>query len=234
MGKNKYSRRRILMVTWDELDDNISLTLKDATYSSYPIELRMDAANWALSTIAWYLPVQSTIAISSGERDIDFPDDLIEVVSVWDGVAWCQPVNFGTDNSGSIVNPEGDSAAFERSFWLFGNKVNLTRELTADGILFYHAKYPDILLITDTIDIPRYAFQPLLYMTLAYCLHPNIATQGILSVWQEDVETGLSTPQLRETYAFYVDSAINMLNGIPMKNEEMSLLAIRRREYRQK
>lgn len=222
------------MITWSDIDDAISEVLLDTNYSLYPLADRIAASNWALSVIAWYKPVQESITITSGEREIAYPSDLIEVVAVWDGSAWCAPVNFGTDTVGSLVQPGADSTDYERSFWLFGNKVNFTKALTSDGILFYHARYPEITQVTDTIDIANHVFQPLLYLSLAFCLHKNIAQQGVLSVWQEDIETGLSTERLSNTYSFYLKSAIDMLKNMPMKHEELSLLAIRRREYVEK
>ena len=222
------------MITWSDIDDIITTTLNDTTYSLYPLQLRLDASNWALSMIAWYKPVQSSIEILSGSREISYPSDLIEVVAVWDGTNWCAPVNFGTDSLGSMVKPGQDSDAYDRAFWLYGNKVNLTNALSADGILFYHARYPALTDISDEIDIPSYLFQPLLYLSIAFCLQQNIAQQGVLSVWQETGETGLTEDKLSDTYQFYISSAIELLQGLPMKHEELSLVAVRRREYVQK
>lgn len=222
-----------MAITWSSIDDAISRIFSDPNYGTYPMEIRMDAVNWGLSTLAWFHPVENQIAFPIATREIGFPNNFIEVVALWDGASWCQPVNFGTDNLGSIVTPGADSA-YDRSFWIYGKKILLTSALTAAGILYYHAHYPKVTSINDSIDIPQHLFQPLLYFTICGILSSKIAQQGAFSMWAEEIEPGLTSDRLVDTYNFYWNASIEILKTIPMKYEELSLITMRRREYVQK
>jgi hypothetical protein len=215
-------------MTWTEFNNQLEEILRDPTYIQYSLELRIYSYNWAIQNLLNFEPTQKTTILELGSRDYEFPDDFHEVVAVWDGDSWCNGVNFTSDSWTTMPSPV-DENPYERVFWIFGNKLNFSKELTNDGLLFYHGKYTNVTDEDSEIDIPSSTVQAIVYWTIAGCLNGKLVQQAKVAIWGKTNQPGLTSESIIKAYDFYWNQGIKILKEITHKNTEMTLINNTRR-----
>lgn len=209
---------------WSEFNAQLDQVLKDSAYSQFPLELRMNAYNWAIMNLVNFEPNQKTASLASGSMSYDLPSDFQEVVAIWDGNNWSNGINFTSDSWTSMPNPIQENLNYERSFWIFANKLGFTKKLTNNGVLYYHGQYAKVSALNNTLDIPERTIQAILYWTVAGCLNPKIVQQGKVAIWGKSNQPGLTSKSMTDTYLFYWNEGIKILKEITHQPHEMTLI----------
>jgi hypothetical protein len=216
-------------MNWPQFDSQLELILKDPTYIQFPIGLRINSYNWAIDNLINFEPKQKTFALTSGSLTYTLPSDFYEVVAIWDGTGWCNGVDFTSDSWTSMPNPTTENTNYERVFWIFDNKIGFSKKPTANGILYYHGKYTPIASVASTLDIPDITIQAMIYWTVAGCLNPKVVQQGKVAIWGKSNQPGLTSKSMIDTYNFYWNEGVKLLENIKHKDSEMTLITRTRR-----
>jgi hypothetical protein len=217
-------------MNWPQFDSQLELILKDPTYIQFPISLRINSYNWAIDNLTSFEPKQLESILSAGSRSYNLPQNFYELVAIWDGSNWCNSINFSSDSWTSMPNPTTDNVSYERAFWIFNNQIKFTKSLTSNGILYYHGKYNPVLNTNSAIDIPNSTIQAIIYWTVAACLNPKVVQQGKVAIWGKTNQPGLTSKSMVDTYAFYWNEGVKILESIKHKDSEMTLIARERRD----
>jgi hypothetical protein len=60
-------------------------------------------------------------------------------------------------------------------------------------LMYYAAYYPQVVELTDTVDVPQWAFEALNYYAMAYAVNEIMVQRGSLAVHQQRMQAG--TPE---------------------------------------
>ena len=216
-------------LTWSSFDTELDYILKDSVYLQYPLAQRMSAYNWAILNLMYFEPKQKTLALTSGAISYTLPTDFYEVVAIWDGASWCQGIDFTSDSWTSMPNPATGNTSYERAFWLYGTTLGFTKALTVNGTLYYHGQYIEAVATNTVLDIPLRTKQAIIYWTVAGCLNPKLVQQGKVAIWGKTNQPGLTSGSIIETYQFYWNEGVRLLQQITHKPSEMTIIAKNRR-----
>lgn len=218
-----------MTILWSAFDTELDYILKDSTYTQYPLAFRMAAYNWAILNLMNFEPKQKTATLTSGAMSYALPSDFYEIVAVWDGASWCQGIDFTSDSWTSMPNPITGNLSYERAFWIFANNIGFTKALTVNGTLYYHGQYTEAVATNTALDIPIQTKQAMIYWTVAGCLNPKLVQQGKVAIWGKTNQPGLTSKSMPETYEFYWNEGVKLLQQITHKPSEMTLIAKSRR-----
>jgi hypothetical protein len=95
--------------------------------------------------------------------------------------------------------------------------------------MFYHGQYDSVATVNATLDIPEPTVQAILYWTVAGCLNYKIVQQGKVAMWGKTNQPGLTSKSMIETYNFYWNEGVRILESIKHRDSEMTLIARSRR-----
>lgn len=183
------------MMTWAQINDEISTLLDDAALASYPEPLRLTAFNraqdyFAVTHTAKILRVELTTTPAPDDMvKATLPADMIEIAGVKGNEAWLRPARF-------VPGQQLDADAY-----IDNVKEILVRKDLAPLTLWYYARYTPLASPTDTTELPLWSQWAVINLAIAYILIPHMIGNASLRRFQTRREAGDPTDNPSRTQA---------------------------------
>lgn len=172
---------------WTELNAQIGRALDDIDGTEYNEALRLDATNAALRQMVARIAPQ--MVASTTASSLVMPDDLyqIKAVRITDNVQgivdFIPRIDLTLDRTiGLQVNVS--TFSLPDAYWVWDKTIYFGR-LHDKYDVYYLAYWPTVSADTENVDVPVWAREPLICLTIAYCLSPALLLRGRLGAWLE-------------------------------------------------
>lgn len=172
------------MLTWAQINAELSTLLDDAGMASYAEPLRLTAWNRAQDFFAvthTAKVLRADLALSPAPDNMlsaALPADLIEIAGVKSENVWLRPARFvpgGQMDADSYIENVG--------------QILVPNNYTTI-VLWYYARYAPLALPTDTTQIPLWSQWAIINLCIAYILTPHMIGNASLRRFQTRREAG--------------------------------------------
>jgi hypothetical protein len=175
------------MAIWSDLNSRLNVLLDDSGLDpSYPEIRRIEAWNRAQNHFALTHTSMLRIATAITSDYVDgkkalYPTDYLEMPQggVQDGDFWLEPV--------ALV--PGERVSFS-GYMLFPDGIYLPGFKKTSIKLWYFSRYAVVTAGTSNIEVPQWAIDPLLDLSMVFMLYPDMMNQASLRSFQARREAG--------------------------------------------
>jgi hypothetical protein len=169
---------------WSQYDADLSQFLADANESSFPAAFRIIAFNRAMEHFAEVhtAPVSATAIAATATaagNTIPLPSNMVTLAGVLTDGSWLLPNKF---RPGGSFPTEG--------YIDMGDSVYLCQDVDDEAELWYYRFYNKIVDDNSVLEVPRWAEWPLMNLTMALLLAPDMIKQAKLRQFQSTRESG--------------------------------------------
>jgi len=183
---------------WSQVKLELGRLLDDSGVNpTWTDALRMDAYNRALEALAYHTACATATGwTADGGNTISRPPnavDGVEYVYIWDETneVWWKPIRFRPGQVAPDPTPSSDGV--DRTYYEWPRETITLSSIPAvdtEFIINYFSYYPEVLVDSSEVIVPRWSREAVLCYAAAYCMNPSATSASKIRQYNQKVDSG--------------------------------------------